>query len=539
MNTLAGTRRLARLALRRDRIQIPVWILAVAVGTSAATAAVADEFASEAEIADSLRQAGDSPAVLMLRGIPVGSSEGAMVNFRNFAFTLLLAGLMSTFMVVRHTRQNEETGRSELIGAASVGRHAGLAAALTVTLAADLLFGIAVSAMLLAAGLPAGGSVAFGAACAATGMAFAGIAAMAAQIFTTSRAANSAAATAVGVAFAVRGMGDALGQTTPDGVTVTSNWLAWLSPIGWGIQVRPFGAERWWGLALPILLLIVCAATAFAIVDRRDFAAGLLAARPGPARAAQSLLRPTGLAWRLNRGSVLGWAIGSAAFGFAVGTIGDIADDDLPEGAADLMEQLAGTGAASIVDIFYAGMMNVFGVLAAGFAVQALLRLRSEEAAGHAEAVLATATARVRWVAAHLACAVGGTVAVLLAAGLAAGIADTVVGGGVGIATLTGAALAQVPAALAVAGFVVLVFGGLPRLTTTLAWIGLAVSICFGLLGDVFGLPQAVRDMSPFSHIPAIPAADPDAMPIITLAVVAAVLVAAGMALFRRRDLVS
>jgi ABC-2 type transport system permease protein len=102
---------------------------------------------------------------------------------------------------------------------------------------------------------------------------------------------------------------------------------------------------------------------------------------------------------------------------------------------------------------------------------------------------------------------------------------------------LTAAGLAQLPAALTVAGFVVLAFGGLPRLVVALAWAGLAVSLACGLLGDVFGLPQPVRDLSPFSHVPAIPAADPTLTPILALLVVAAALAATGTALFRRRDL--
>jgi ABC-2 type transport system permease protein len=179
----------------------------------------------------------------------------------------------------------------------------------------------------------------------------------------------------------------------------------------------------------------------------------------------------------------------------------------------------------------------VIGVLAAGLVVHALLRLRTEEAGGSAEAVLATAVGRVRWVAAHLACAVGGAAAMLLLAGLGAGIADAAVGGNEGVGTLIAAGLAQLPGALTVAGFVVLAFGGLPRLVVTLAWAGLVFSIAGGLFGDLLGLPQLVRDLSPFSHVPAVPAADLTPGPVLALLAVAAALAATGMALFRRRDL--
>lgn len=539
MNTFTGTLRLTRLAARRDRVQLPIWILASAALASAGAAAVIDEFPTEEGRITALSGAVTSPAVLMMRGVPVGASEGALVNFRNFSSMLVLAALMSTFLVVRHTRQNEESGRAELVGAGVVGRYAGLASALLLAVVANVLLGVFVSGALLGAGLPASGSVAFGAACAAVGMAFAGIAAVCAQIFVSARAANATAATAVGVAFVVRGIGDAVGEINADGFTVTSGWPVWLSPIGWGEQVLPYGAERWWPLALPILLLLVAGAAAFALVDRRDVGAGLVPARLGPPSASRGLLSPEGLAWRLNRSSVLGWVVGGAVSGFAIGTLGDTVNKsfEVNQGVTDLLEQLAGTGAPSLVELLYASMMNVFGALAAGFAVQTLLRLRSEETSGHAEAILATATGRARWAGAHLVTAIGGTTAFLVASGAAMGLADLAVGGGVGVGPLVGAGLAQVPAALAVAGFVVLAFGALPRLTVPLAWLGLAVAIGFGLLGDVFGLPQAARDISPFSHVPAIPAVDPTATPLLVLAAVAVALTAAGLALFRRRDI--
>ncbi|MDP4503328.1 hypothetical protein [Nonomuraea turcica] len=149
----------------------------------------------------------------------------------------------------------------------------------------------------------------------------------------------------------------------------------------------------------------LCTVVALALVDRRDFGVGLIADRPGPGMASRSLLSPFGLAWRLNRGATHGWMIGSAVFGQGIGTLGKTVNDAMTAnaGAVKILDQLASAGVANLVDTFYAAMMKVYGVLAAGFVVQAMLRLRSEEAGGPAEAVLATAVGRVRWVIAHLA----------------------------------------------------------------------------------------------------------------------------------------
>ncbi|MDH2425892.1 hypothetical protein [Sphaerisporangium sp. TRM90804] len=92
------------------------------------------------------------------------------------------------------------------------------------------------------------------------------------------------------------------------------------------------------------------------------------------------------------------------------------------------------------------------------------------------------------------------------------------------------------------AGLAVLLFGALPRLSVTLAWAAPAAAIALGPLGDVIGLPGSVRDLSPFSHAPAVTAAAVTAAgvtagPIVALAAIAAALTAAGLLLFRRRDL--
>jgi ABC-2 type transport system permease protein len=502
-------------------------------------AAALDQFPTSADRAAALDAAGSSAAVLVMRGVPVGTSAGAIVSFRNLAFALVFAALMSTFAIVRHTRQNEETGRAELIGAGSVGRHALLGAALIVVLGANVSLGAALTGTLLASGLPAGGAVAFGAASVTTGMAFAGIATVAAQLFRSSRAANTCAATAVGVGYMLRGVGDALGDRAPGRVEVESAWPSWLSPIGWGMLARPFGTERWWVLLLPLALLGASLLAALALVSRRDLGAGLIEERIGPASAGRALRGPIGLAWRLNRAAVLGWVLGSVAFGVGIGSLGKAVSGALgsSEGASRAIEQLAGGSPTGLVDAYFAAMMNVYGALAAGFAVQTLVRLRADEAGGSAEAMLATAVSRYRWVGAQLALTVVGVTAILGFAGLATGLTDAAVGGDVGVAMLTAAGLAQVPGALTVGAFVVFVFGGLPRLVGALAWLGLVVSVGAGLFGDLFGLPEWIRDLSPMHHVPSMPAAAFHAGPLLALLAAAIGLAGSGMVLARRRDL--
>ncbi|GAA4706778.1 ABC transporter permease [Phytohabitans rumicis] len=540
MSAYTGTARLARLAVRRDRVQLPLWILGTTLMLVTAVSAAKSQYPTEADRVEVLRTVVDNPTILIFRAAPTEVTVGAVAMFQILTFLAVLAGFMSTLAVVRHTRQNEETGRSELVGATVVGRRAGLTAALVVVAGANAVLGMLLALVLIGYGLPAAGAVAAGAAVGVTGLAFAGIAAVAAQVTQTSRAANGIAAAVIGLAYFLRGFADAFGDVQANGYSIVSAWPSWLSPIGWTEHVRPFAGDRWWVLAFPLVFFAACVGVAFALTARRDVGIGMIPARPGPATGRPALLSPLGLAWRLQRGTLIGWAVGVAVLGATVGSVGETVEQAFldNEGAANTIEKLAGGAAGSLADTYFAAMMGIFGALTAGYVVQALLRLRSEET-GAGEAVLATATGRLRWLGSHLAIAVGGAAVLLLLAGVSTGLVYGVSTGDTAgkLADMTGAAVVQLPAALIFAGFAVAAFGLLPRLSIGLAWAALALSLILGQLGDLLNLPQAVRDLSPFAHVPALPAAEASAGPMLALAAVALALAAAGLALFRRRDL--
>ncbi|PWS51293.1 ABC transporter permease, partial [Streptomyces sp. FT05W] len=149
---MAGTRALLRFALRRDRVRLPVWILALFLGTLSAAGKFTSLYA-DPQARDSLTDTMASPAGLAMTGPRHYLDDytfGAMLGHQMLGFLAVLVGLMNVLVVTRHTRDEEETGRAELVRSAVVGRHAQLAAALGVAVVADLAL-----ALLLAAGLGA------------------------------------------------------------------------------------------------------------------------------------------------------------------------------------------------------------------------------------------------------------------------------------------------------------------------------------------------------------------------------------------------
>ncbi|MGW4340493.1 ABC transporter permease [Rhodococcus koreensis] len=536
----AGTPRLVRLALRRDRIQLPVWLLALAALQAFSASSVLGLYPTEPDLRSFAMATAASPVALATNGLVSGYSAGAVLACQIVMPMSLAACLMTTLLVVRHTRQNEETGRAELVEAAVVGRKALLTAALVVAVGANLALALLNVVVLVAAGLPLDGSVALGAAVAGAGIAFAAIAAVTAQVTDSARTANGLAGAALGIAFLLRAVGDMTGTVTENGTRVVSGWLTWLSPIGWAEQVRPYDDNAWWVLALPAVFALVVGSVGFALTERRDVGSGLVPTRPGPARASRSLPTAVGSAWRIQRTILFWWAFGIAVLAVVYGAIADQIDDFLGEGqqVADMMEQLGG-GTTDMVDAYFAAIFGMMAIAVAGYAVQALLRMRGEEAAGRLEPVLATAVSRPRWMLAHVGLVTVGIVVLQALTGAATGLAYGLVTEDVPgkVVSLTGAALVFVPAIGVVAALAVLAFGGVPAWSAGLSWGVLAICLIFGFLGSLLGLPQTVRDLSPFTHVPALPAAEVTAAPLIWLAVITVVVGAVGVVLFRRRDL--
>ncbi|HZD73174.1 MAG TPA: ABC transporter permease [Actinomycetota bacterium] len=532
-SALAGTRGLIRLILRRDRFLLPLWILVLALVPIETAAALDQLYPTAAALRDLYGTVLSTPGLLALLGPAFGATLGALTTWRvGLVFTVV--GLVSLLTVIRHTRTDEEVGRRELLGATVVGRLAPLTAALLVTFAADLVLGAVLAAGMLGLGLPAAGSVALGLSVAAAGWMFATIGALTAQLTQTAGGARGLGLGALGLAYLLRAAGDTSGSGGGLG------WLSWLSPVGWAQQTRSYAAERWWVFALAVAFVALVAAAAYALLARRDVGAGVLPARLGPTTAAPSLRSPLALAWRLHKGMLLGWTAGLAVMGGVIGSVADSVND-MAAGSSqlkDVLERLGGEKAFS--DAYIAGVMIVFALVAAGYAIQATLRLRTEEEGLRAEPLLATPVGRLRWAASHLLFGLLGPTAALVASGLAEGFVYGLVSGDVGrdVPRVLAGAMVQLPAVLVLAGIAMALFGLLPRFAS-LSWAALAVFGFLVLLGPLLQLSQWVLDAAPFNHIPKVPGAEVSATPLAWLLAGTTMLVAAGLVGFRRRDLVS
>ncbi|MPY53532.1 ABC transporter permease [Streptomyces acidicola] len=517
---LAGSGTLLRFALRRDRVMLPVWIAVNALMVLSMPNTLKGLYGTAAERADLIRQMETNASLRALIGPVFGDSLGALTAWRAGIYAGALAAVMSLIVVVRHTRDEEESGRQEMVSSGAVGRRAPLTAAL---LAAAVANGVL--ALLLVGGLAGqggAGALALGLGIAGVGMVFATMAAIIAQLTESARLARGLTAAVLGAAFVLRAAGD---SAKDDGSSV----LTWLSPLGWLENLRAFADERWWVLLLFAAAILLQGAVAYELAGRRDVGMSFLPTRPGPANG--RLSTAGALAWRLQRGSVLGWSIGFFLTGVVYG--------GLTEGAADLVGDNANAreifermgGQSGLTNAFLAAMIGMLGLIAALYIVSSVLRLNGEETSGRAEPVLANAVGRLRWAAGHLVVAFGGTALIMLLAGLGFAI-----GYGKEFGPILGACLVQLPAVWVIGGVAVLLHGLLPRAAVA-AWAVAGAVLLIGWIGPALNVPQAVLDVSPFGHLPKLPGGEMEWGPVLLLTAIAAALVAGGLGALRRRDL--
>jgi ABC-2 type transport system permease protein len=533
MASFAGTGRLAKLAFRRDIVMLFVCVFGIAALLAITARDLAAVFPTAASRLAVATRAGENPALRFLLGRLNGTSVGAFLAARWGVWGAACAVLLTTFIVVRHTRADEEAGRLEMVGSAVVGRQAPLAAALIMAGTANVALALLTIFWLPVVRLPLAGSAALALSISGCGLVFAGVAAVGAQFAVTARGARGIAIAGLGAAFVLRAVGD----SGPAGVS----WLSWVSPLGWVELTRSFGSggERWWVLLLPLAASAALIAAAFALAAWRDQGAGLLPGRPGRPTASGLLRGPFGLAWRVQRLMLAAW-LAAFVFAFAACGAGARGAGSILGGSAVLRRYLLRVGyQATVIDAYLSALMMLAGLAAAAYAVSAVLRLRTEETENLADPVLAAATGRIRWALSHLSVAVGGACLLLVAAGLATGLGYGILTGSVStqVPRLLGAALARLPATMVLAAVAVLLFGLLPWESVALAWTAMALVGVISVFGPPLQWPAWMMNISPFTQTPKLPGAAVSAEPLLWLGGIALALSLAGLAGLRRRDL--
>lgn len=521
---------LMRFIWRRDRIRIPIWLLSFAAVSMLTAVAFTDLYQNAAErqaIAETMR----NPAMTAMVGPGYGLdnyTEGAMMAHQMLLMTAVVVGLMGILLVARHTRSDEEEGRIELIRSLPVGRLSTLQAVLLSMLIVNVLLAVTTGLGLYALGINSmdlEGSLLYGAALGATGLFYAALTAVFAQLAQNSRNAIGLSVIVLLLGYALRAIGD-----------IGMEALSWTTPLGWILRSEVYVQNIWWPVWLTVGAAIVLSLLALYLNSIRDLGSGFLPSRTGKPHASLALKSPLGLAARLQRTGLIAWAIGLFLIGASYGSVlGDLesffADVEI------MQEFLAETSGNSLTEQFIPMLMSVMAIIGTIPVLLSVLRLKGEEKNNRLEHFLSRAVSRNRLLGSYVVISLFTSFIMLSLAGLGLGlVGNAMMEEGLPLGMFYEAAIVYLPAAWVMIGLATALIGWLPK-ATGLVWLYLVFSFTVVYLGALFQFPGWTEKATPFGYIPQLPVEEQNVTALAILTAVAVILLIAGFTGFNRRDI--
>ena len=515
-----GVGSLLRLALRRDRVRLSVWITVLTLMMVYAPNAIKLAYPEEPQRAARVNLL-KTPAGMILGGPMFGGNEtdlGVMMA-NELTLTLIVAtSILSILTVIRHTRAEEESGAAELVLSSVVGRYARTYAALILVGGVNAILAVTMTVAMASTGFAVVDTAAMCLGITGVAMVFGAVAAVTAQLWRQARTATGAAMAVLALAALVRGVGDVINNS--------GSALSWFSPIAWAQQMRPFVELRWWPFALLVALAVGLMVLAAVLESRRQYDDGNIPST-GERPNAHPIKSIFGLHMTLQRGQTIGWTVGLFLAGLAFGSMTKSLLDAAEEN--DLIRRvLAQQGTDSV----YTTMTQFLAAAATAYVVTAVVRVFNDEQSGLGEPVLAGAVSRWRWLLSAVAAALLGSTVLMFFAGLGNGLgAGLTLGEPETIWRLTLAGLAFVPAMAVLAG--IAAFAVAVR-RPWIGWLAVTFVVISLYLGALLRLPRWLIDISPVGRT-TVPTNFPE-MALAVMVVVAAALTAVAGWIYRTRD---
>ncbi len=525
----AGTKTLFKLFLRRDRFLLPLWIflpviLAMIVATT--FTAMADQGMHSV-----LNEFNNDPLVSAILGPVMSFDLSGAIVWRGTSQLALVLAIGSLFTMIRHSRTDEETGRSELIRAYEVGPYASLTAALILTIVGNLVSGVMIALSVIALGGDTVSSFVFGATMSLVGCFFAGIGALGVQFQENSGGARGIGIAAAGLAIMIMILNNIGGGDTI---------LKWLSPMAWQRISRPFAGNYGWSLLYFTAMATIPIVISYVLSTRRDLGASVLPSRPGPSEASLGFSSPLALAWRLHKRNFIGWLIGTLLYIVVFSAISPGLSQS--GGMSGWLSSLGGTDwieQAGLGYVFISVAIYLVSLVVAAYAITAVLRIKQEENEGRAELLIDKQVSRIHWISSHIIVAAICSAALLLAMGIAGGLAYGFVTGDLSNSfwNIFSMNVSKIPPVWILLGLTALLYGLWPRITS-LSWVVWLAFILLELGWEAQILDWSLMQISPFSFAHyTIDISNLPPFPLLCLFCISAILIGIGLLGFKNRDI--
>ncbi|WP_440895629.1 ABC transporter permease [Amphibacillus sp. Q70] len=456
----AGTKILFYLYLRRDRFFLPLWILLplfLLIGHAFSFLSLT----SGREINAVINELNQDGLVSAVHGPIMSMDMVGATLWRAINPVTLLIGVCVILTVIRHTRTDEETGRTEFISSLVVGKYANLTATSCVVCLGTFLASVLMSMTMLVLGGSIKEIIIFGATLFLAGMFFTGIGLLACQLRNSSSAARNIGIIVLGLSLVINILNNFGGSDL---------FLKWLSPISWTRVTSPFADENVLGLVPLLVIALFPIILAYFFSTKRDIGGAILELQAGPTEAAPFFKNPLALAWKIHQGMFIGWLVAVTLYIATFAAVSPTISGEI----SSLFTEITGDNwmeGMPIGLLFVSIGIYIMALFIGLYALLALNGLKKEEMDGRNEIILDKKINRKSYMFSFIFIALCGSALLLVLMGLIGAAIYSVVSGSWGSESwqILIMSISKIPAVWTLIGFFSLLYGFFPKVTA-LSW---------------------------------------------------------------------
>lgn len=451
-----GTKELLCLYLRRDRFRLFIWIL-LPVFMLVFHAITMISLSTGKDIVSFLNEFNEDVLISAVHGPIMSLNLLGATLWRAASPITLFLGIGAILTVIRHTRTDEETGRTEFIRSFIVGRYANLTAAMflviLLTLTSSLLMAIQIKLM----GSDVKAMLIFGATLFFAGIFYGGVGLLGCQLKSSSSGARN-----IGIIFLGLGLLINILNNMGGGDTI----LRFLSPIAWTRITTPFSGGNVFGVIYCSVISVIPIILAYILSIKRDIGGAIFMDQTGPAEAKPKFSNPLALAWRTHKGMFMSWLV---AMILVIGAFASISPS-MSGSISSVFAEIAGDNwmeGMTMNLLFLNIMIYILSIFVGLYSLIAMNNLKKEEIDGRNEIILDKKINRKSYMSSFVLVALFGSAIMLTVMGLTGGIVYSVVTNNFGSEfwQIFIMGISKIPAVWVIIGSFSIVYGFLPKLT--------------------------------------------------------------------------
>ncbi|MCL2222046.1 MAG: ABC transporter permease [Oscillospiraceae bacterium] len=524
-----NTGNFVRFKLRRERIISTIWIASLVLFSYSLAAGLPEMFDADAKQA--LVEMLKNPAMIAMMGPIYGADNfttGAMYSVMLFIWVAMTAATMNIFLVVRHTRADEEAGRTEVVRSLPTGRLAILNSTMITAVIVNAILALLTGLLIASVGeesMPFWASMLYGKAIGLIGLFFAAVTAFFSQLSASSRGATGSSFIAMAAMYFLRAIGD-----------LESEVISLISPLGLIQRSQFFVENNIWPSIVLLSLTVVVTAAAYKLNSVRDIGQGFIAARHGKPHGGRLMRSPMGFSFRMTRNTIIAWLIILFVLGASYASI-------LPDIDAFVAESPFYQAVIGVNDDFptlemFISTINIFGAIFATVPLLIIaLRPIAEEREGRAEAIFAAPVPRESYLCSYAIPAFLSSIVFMFANFIGIySVSYVLLDEPLSFRFLFESNMVFLPALWVLIGLAFLLIGLIPKLTSVI-WAYFGFSFFTLFMGRMLDLPEWLGKLSPFGHIPLLPVDDINFTTLSLLTAISIALLLAGLVFYERRDL--